>query len=334
MIFNGANVFVEVKIKKNDYLCRKFEFTMTYKESLIQQEWKEKSNEILQRDKYKCQNCGCYGFHNDTVYITDSFNDVSSILNENVLEGESLPELLKQTKLGFVECDKVTYVDLSNKPKHPQPGPYFPDGRVSWDDYDKIKIIGEHNINGLRFLEINMQNSKSLFFCAYHRIKDIYICAPEDIKHFRVHSYFKSTRNKSGCDVSLPMFIIEFDERLTSNYVVYVGSEGITVTFQNYAFYVSLHSRDVLKGLNIHHKYYVSNKKAWEYPNDALITLCESCHQKIHEQPTPCYRSLNMGCPIAYYNTCDRCLGSGYLHQYDHVQNGVCFKCCGEGVLI
>jgi hypothetical protein len=35
--------------------------------------------------------------------------------------------------------------------------------------------------------------------------------------------------------------------------------------------------------LNVHHFYYMSNLKAWEYPNEALITYCETCHNKWHE---------------------------------------------------
>ena len=34
--------------------------------------------------------------------------------------------------------------------------------------------------------------------------------------------------------------------------------------------------------LNVHHKYYNESKLAWEYPNDALITLCEDCHENEH----------------------------------------------------
>jgi hypothetical protein len=30
--------------------------------------------------------------------------------------------------------------------------------------------------------------------------------------------------------------------------------------------------------LNVHHRYYLNNKEPWEYPNEALITLCEDCH--------------------------------------------------------
>lgn len=34
--------------------------------------------------------------------------------------------------------------------------------------------------------------------------------------------------------------------------------------------------------LCVHHKKYVNNKKAWEYPLNYLITLCDKCHNKIH----------------------------------------------------
>lgn len=41
--------------------------------------------------------------------------------------------------------------------------------------------------------------------------------------------------------------------------------------------------------LHIHHKYYSkypdgSRAKAWDYPDDALITLCEDCHKTYHSK--------------------------------------------------
>lgn len=41
--------------------------------------------------------------------------------------------------------------------------------------------------------------------------------------------------------------------------------------------------------LNVHHKYYCKYPneelvKPWDYPDDALITLCERCHKKVHER--------------------------------------------------
>jgi hypothetical protein len=34
--------------------------------------------------------------------------------------------------------------------------------------------------------------------------------------------------------------------------------------------------------MHVHHKYYVVNKKPWEYPDTALVTLCEECHSEVH----------------------------------------------------
>lgn len=83
--------------------------------------------------------------------------------------------------------------------------------------------------------------------------------------------------------------------------------------------------------LNIHHKFYIKGRKAWQYSNDALETLCFRCHQKTHEEnEIPVYDEFDE--LIGYYEACDRCEGSGYLSEYSHVQNGVCFKCYGEGV--
>lgn len=38
--------------------------------------------------------------------------------------------------------------------------------------------------------------------------------------------------------------------------------------------------------LQVHHTKYHSDKKAWEYPNSTLVTLCKECHQKVHSDKT------------------------------------------------
>ncbi len=35
--------------------------------------------------------------------------------------------------------------------------------------------------------------------------------------------------------------------------------------------------------LQVHHNYYEDGKLAWEYPNEALKTLCRGCHNKFHK---------------------------------------------------
>src|SRR5688572_4216327 len=31
--------------------------------------------------------------------------------------------------------------------------------------------------------------------------------------------------------------------------------------------------------LNVHHRYYEAGKDPWDYPAEALVTLCETCHE-------------------------------------------------------
>lgn len=33
-----------------------------------------------------------------------------------------------------------------------------------------------------------------------------------------------------------------------------------------------------------HHKKYIQGKEIWDYPDEYLITLCKSCHEKFHEK--------------------------------------------------
>jgi hypothetical protein len=36
--------------------------------------------------------------------------------------------------------------------------------------------------------------------------------------------------------------------------------------------------------LHVHHRFYIKNRKAWEYDNDVFQVLCQKCHEKIHEK--------------------------------------------------
>jgi len=42
------------------------------------------------------------------------------------------------------------------------------------------------------------------------------------------------------------------------------------------------------KELSVHHTYYKTGKRPWQYPNQSLLTLCQDCHHKFHtEHETP-----------------------------------------------
>lgn len=35
--------------------------------------------------------------------------------------------------------------------------------------------------------------------------------------------------------------------------------------------------------LHVHHRYYITENEPWQYEPSALITLCEECHEKVHD---------------------------------------------------
>jgi len=41
--------------------------------------------------------------------------------------------------------------------------------------------------------------------------------------------------------------------------------------------------------LHVHHKIYTYGKMVWDYDDNNLITLCDDCHESIHEE----YQSIN-----------------------------------------
>ena len=63
--------------------------------------------------------------------------------------------------------------------------------------------------------------------------------------------------------------------------------------------------------------------------NDALIALCDYCHEEFHENekiPVPGKYYNFRG---YYYSNCLRCDGKGYLSRNDYYQNGIYFRCQG-----
>lgn len=83
--------------------------------------------------------------------------------------------------------------------------------------------------------------------------------------------------------------------------------------------------------LQVHHRYYVFKCDPWDYDDRALVTLCESCHKLVHDTLSPLVYSINGGALVRMnFTPCRRCNGYGYLQEYKHIQNGICFRCKGE----
>lgn len=49
--------------------------------------------------------------------------------------------------------------------------------------------------------------------------------------------------------------------------------------------------------LNVHHWYYLPDTEPWEYPDDALVTLCRECHEMYEEVKPKWLRLMRFGIP-------------------------------------
>lgn len=82
--------------------------------------------------------------------------------------------------------------------------------------------------------------------------------------------------------------------------------------------------------LEVHHLYYELGRMPWDYPLQDLVALCRECHRIRHGlSRAPLRRSV--GHLISNPPICTRCDGEGYITQFQHIEDGVCFRCWGSG---
>lgn len=87
------------------------------------------------------------------------------------------------------------------------------------------------------------------------------------------------------------------------------------------------------KKLHVHHLYYIKNQLPWEIEDKGLVSLCRNCHTKRHEIDNIfIYKKVSEKLVLDNENIlkCPRCMGTGYLPQFKHVENGICFLCLGN----
>ena len=51
--------------------------------------------------------------------------------------------------------------------------------------------------------------------------------------------------------------------------------------------FMCVHCCDDKSTLNVHHCFYKYGRNPWDYPNNALITVCEECHKEIGKEYNP-----------------------------------------------
>ena len=272
---------------------------MTYNELLQQKEWWSKCNEILSRDHYKCKDCGCLGFHNGFSYaVIDDISVINNLFSSWVIDGKSITQF----------CSNIGNYDLEH-----------------FEDV-KIKELEKNGLTDSYHLHFRLYNKNSKYFRGqprgFHYGDFISNIACDKIGMDAIHLYdVISHKSQNICHSWLYAF--KFEKELANKvYLSINGSNSFEST-----------EEIIFKGLNIHHTYYIKGYKPWDYDNDALVTLCEDCHRKRHNTShIPLYDSNKS--LIGNLIQCDRCGGSGYLPQFSHVENGICFKCGGEGTVL
>lgn len=287
---------------------------MAYTELLEKKEWKQKCSEILNRDKFTCQDCGSIGYHNDTFVTLYNVKLVDFIFPKSLFFDNTFNYLLKELE----------------------------DNAVFKRDYFKIKINQEiSNLNIYSpYAEFNELNSFN-WPCGIKIISDKILS-----DNYPFNYYIHNKITKIGkYNVKHNIIFVAFDNIITNKCHVlvtketpyYIQNQGsikynvINIIFEKFLIYIQTPIQ--MSGLNIHHKYYIYNHSPWEYENDALITLCENCHKNRHEKSKiPIYNSNKEF--IGYTTICPKCGGSGYLSQYSHIEHGICFNCGGEGVIL
>ena len=336
---------------------------MTYNELLLQPEWFTKCRDVLQRDQYHCQNCGCLGYHDNSYYECRTAAELDQILRGLLIDGDSVSVFIN--KIRGLESRTITTIN-----------------RKPIDDSYVVRMNNKllYDFRCSRGGELGIWAPTRLFPIACDCIikEDIFRGSrPWQNKHFsNTNTPPSDMANMSEVTCSCPIdWVFQygeysgyyiFERDYFKNYNIRIekrwptgvcgdqygmmlfGHIIISVCYKNCCvalFFLDEAHLDnngkywdkpiIPKGLNVHHKYYVNGLKPWEYDNDALITLCQDCHMKEHQtKSTPVYRSLYSKQLHGYAQICNRCGGSGYLPQYSHVEGGVCFKCYGEGVFL
>lgn len=299
---------------------------MTYDELLLQKEWWFKCNEILNRDRYTCQDCGTLGFHNENNFMKlSSVTELNDLLRQIRIKDLSVAEFvnnkpitsLKETNINLKELttDKDTTIYDIDIPIDPlnnniRRSGIFNKAKLICDKTHIAPIAAKYHMGRKVILLPNTNNNEWLLYLETDKVLS-------DTIYVNIENFLGS--------------IISYDDGK------HMGEVPLYRTIINITLNKTLISissfTNLIKGLNIHHEYYIHGKKPWEYPNEALITLCANCHHKRHqEKQIPLYTESHH--LIKNLITCCRCGGTGYLPQYHHVENGICFNCWGEGIEI
>lgn len=317
---------------------------MGYSDLLQKDEWFDKAARIIERDSYRCQRCGKLGYHASSFLKFRDVSELDKLLKGWSINGNPFSFFLKK------EISDTSAYEISTNFSIE---PYYSGEngeRFIVNDYLLYRLRSDihHTINqkldaylyaktNTDKLLINKNIRQRLFFSKTKSdsfSKGILISTHNDSFTFIRGIAYHIDTNLSDIGILSLEHMFPTDAVYDGYGCVMMGSIIMNISYQNYI--ISLYFEEFVEGLNVHHKYYIKGKMPWEYEDNALIALCESCHRETHKtDDVPIYRTMNSSLVrLSDTTPCDRCNGAGYIHQYKHIQNGICFDCWGEGIKI
>ena len=283
---------------------------MNYTELLNSDKWKAKCYDILLRDNFICQDCGCKGIHNNTFFPIPQIKDLNYLIPIELLDGKYLNEFLVDVTSDLKETIRVPVYLSSNKFKEN----LYINTMMTISPFEQpLYFTSNTLLKSLKFRQYHTKTSE-IQYRGNTLSRYVYACQLQE----EMNGSWASISHNKGTSEIYSIDII-------------IGKDLYKIVF------TSCNKNNLLfkcNPLHIHHNYYISNRKPWEYENSALVTLCASCHQKRHQNNNVALFSEKKEVLINNLPICDRCQGSGYLPEYHYYLNGICFKCNGEGILL
>jgi hypothetical protein len=291
----------------------------SYKELLDTDEWKYFSYEVLKRDNFICRICHRKGFQNDLFIPIPSLSEALDMFEKYRFDGKMIKDVIKNTK------QELTYKKyyFESIPNHP--------------DLFRPKIEKLSEQTDYQYKKECMSYGDILFY-SDTAPKDS-ICFYNSLLLDTICMKVSNCNNINSCEYYSGIMITHFHRTsdIESGYINirnYEKIQHIRIVTNEYYILLEFHQNEnsshIFPRLNVHHTfYYYGNIVPWGYYWEDLITLCEECHGLLHKkEEIPIYdtslKKINDELEL-----CNRCKGTGFLPQYRHVQNGICFKCRG-----
>lgn len=309
-----------------------------YQELLNAEEWKKFKGEILKRDNYTCQICHKKGFQNHLFVPITSLTEALDFFSDYRFDGKTIQEIIidKENCISKEYFFKPTkwnnyYRPLINQKDGQTDYQYaveifnYKDIRLYCDHIPKDKILFSHKPLHYKLMahkDSDIQTIKT-FIERKNNVREQPLEEKNGSNSFYGVGFIIDHFNKTGSDEGGYIQVIDHEN----------NHQSVKITTNEFCIFIDLMcdgQNKFFPKLNVHHTfYYYGNTLPWGYYWKDLVTLCEDCHRHLHEkQEVPIY-DVDMRKINDELETCDRCNGIGFLPQYNHVQNRICFKCHG-----